>query len=112
MKLKLPVPPSVNKMYRNVQGVGRVKTSVYKSWIEAAGWGIVHKDLSIPGPVVVSMAIPTNNRRDLDNHAKPILDLLVLHKVIDSDRCKTVRGISMHWHDDSQVEVTVEPAAI
>lgn len=32
----LPFPPSVNSMYANVRGKGRVKTDRYKTWKQAA----------------------------------------------------------------------------
>lgn len=36
MKLDISVGPSVNAMYRNVPGVGRVKSSDYKQWAKTA----------------------------------------------------------------------------
>lgn len=30
--IDLPLPPSVNALYRNVPGRGRVKTALYKRW--------------------------------------------------------------------------------
>ena len=111
MRITLPVPPSVNAMYRNVPKVGRVKTGAYKAWQKDAALMVGHHE-PITGPVVVSMAIPENGRRDLDNHAKPILDFINKRGLIDSDRCKCVRGISMVWHDEPDVHVTIEKAAI
>lgn len=112
MKLRLPVPPSVNAMYRNVRGVGRVKTKVYKDWAAAAGYLLKHQSLScsILVPVSIHIKVPTNNRRDLDNHAKPIIDALDKAGIIDNDRCKCVREIHMGWHDETDCLVTVEAA--
>jgi len=114
ISVSLPVPPSANKLFRNF-AKGRAKTKEYKSWIIGAGWKM-RQQLDFPhgleGPVVVSISVPSNNRRDLDNHAKPLIDLLVRNNVIENDRCKIVRGVTMQWHSGDQVEVTVEPAVL
>ena len=36
IRLRLPMPPSVNKSYANVPGIGRVKTKVLKEWEQSA----------------------------------------------------------------------------
>ncbi len=37
---RLPAPPSVNNLFRNVPGKGRVRSSEYVAWCEAAGWSL------------------------------------------------------------------------
>jgi len=109
MKLTLPAPPSVNAMYRNVAGRGRVKTTAYKTWISEARWAARPQRLVMfMEPAVVSIAVPENGRRDIDGFIKPILDMLVVLGVLEDDRCKYVRGISIVWHDEPLVHVTVE----
>ena len=93
-------------MYRNVRSVGRVKSTGYKRWIDAATAHMGYRD-AITGPVRICIAVPTNNRRDLDNYAKPVIDFLVKRGVIESDRCKTVREIHMRWHDEQDVHLSV-----
>ncbi len=88
--LHLPMPPSVNQAYRNVPGVGRVKTDAARKY-EGAVLAIlmVHRPRikTITGDVVVSAAFgPRNKRRDLDNCAKLPLDALVKAGVIEDDR--------------------------
>jgi Holliday junction resolvase RusA-like endonuclease len=34
IRLRIPMPPSVNSAYTNVPGVGRVKTKEYREWIK------------------------------------------------------------------------------
>jgi len=39
-----PLPPSVNEAYRNVPGVGRVKSSVYKKFeLEVGEWSLTYR---------------------------------------------------------------------
>jgi hypothetical protein len=39
------MPPSVNTIYANVPGKGRVKSARYKTWLKAAGWDIAAQRL-------------------------------------------------------------------
>lgn len=96
MIIHLPIPPSTNKLYRNVPKVGRVKTGYYAAWIEEAGLRLNGQRTETFGKmnVNVAMTVPTDLRRDLDNYAKATLDLLTRHSI---------------WHDDSQVQkLTIE----
>ncbi len=93
-------PPSVNSLFRNVAGKGRVRTKRYKEWSSAAGWDCLRKG-SITGPFTISIILSRKKRRknaDLDNHGtKAILDLLVAHKIIEDD--KYAERISIEWGD-------------
>ena len=45
-----PLPPSINEAYRNVPGVGRVKTAVYKAFEkEVEGWAYQYKKSLLNG---------------------------------------------------------------
>ena len=83
--IDLPLPPSTNNLYYNVQGKGRVKSREYRKWQESVvlrfrniGW--------FEDAVSVHIRVPHDRRRDIDNYAKPILDALVNHGVIRDDR--------------------------
>ncbi len=93
-------PPSVNVLFRNVPGKGRVRTKRYKDWAAASGWDCNGKG-SIAGAFTISIILSRKKRRknaDLDNHGtKAILDLLVTHKVIEDD-CLAEK-ISIEWGD-------------
>ena len=108
--IKLPIPPSTNELYRG----RRYKTNEYKAWQGDAAIAIYNQTGTdrITGPVVISIKAPENRRRDIDNYCKPVLDHLVTCGLIESDRCKIVRGISAVWHDGPDVEVTIERAAV
>ncbi len=88
MKIVLPYPPSLNKMYRTVNGrmlisaVGRE----YKN--EVYAFCLVHRIKPISGDLAISLdCYRPAKRGDLDNLFKGLFDAL--------------NGCA--WHDDSQV---------
>jgi len=89
MTFCLPAPPSANSLFRNVPGVGRVRTARYKTWAQAAGWALKldgNKSRTwetINGPV--ALTIICGARGDLDNKIKALADLLVSSAVIKDD---------------------------
>jgi len=101
----LPMPPSVNGMYRNVTGKGRVKTKEAKAWAHEAQWMLIaqrnrsSQHRCIVGPVAVTVEAyrPGNKRRDLDNILKALLDLLTASKTIKDD--SQVMSIHARWVD-------------
>ena len=99
--IRLPVPPSTNALFvtfNNRHGIERAKTKEYKAWIEAAGWALnAQRPQPIKGRIYIKISVPRNNRRDLDNHLKAILDLLVGHSLIEDDR--KVDDLRICWHD-------------
>ena len=85
--LELPLPPSVNRLWRSNRGRVHV-SSRYKSWRRSAGWELVlQKPERLEGWVRISIAAgaPDRRRRDVDGLAKATLDLLVEHQVIADD---------------------------
>ncbi len=110
--VSVPVPPSVNALYRNVAGRGRVKTKEYSDW-----FAVAHRELRrqswdrVPGKVIVCMKVSRlGPAADLDNRIKATLDLMVKTKLMDDDR--HVVGLSACWsdHKDGQVLVAVMKA--
>lgn len=95
--LTLPMPPSVNELFWNKPGRGRVKTRIYDDWLGHAGWTLrSQKPGRIAGRVIVVMSVERSNANaDVDNRIKPILDLLVGQHVIDDDRF--VVGLCIAW---------------
>lgn len=104
-------PPSVNNLYFNLPRGGRAPSGQYKAWKKEAGATIAAlRQAGVPGPVVIRIWPPQNGRRDLDGYAKATIDLLVSHRIIESDRCKTVRGIDMRWATGTDLmQVRVAP---
>lgn len=110
--IDLPTPPSTNHLYCNVPGRGRVPSKEYLAWRTEAGWMLkAQRPKPVHGAVELSFAFRENNRRDLSNHLKAAEDLLVEHKLIDGDRCKTVRKITLEWADVEGVKVTITVAS-
>lgn len=109
IQLDIPVPPPANNLFRNLpKGRGRARTPEYLSWQATAGWHVqIARQSPIEGPVCVFLRVPENGRRDLDGYWKPILDLLVQHRLIPDDRNKTVRELHAVWADVESCRVTV-----
>jgi len=108
--IHLPYPPSTNTLYMNVRGRGRVKTRRYLTWIKNAGGVLMAlKVKPVSGRVNVSISIlrPDKRKRDIDNLAKAILDLLVNHKIIEDDRY--IERLTIGWrytgNEGAMVEV-------
>lgn len=111
MILMLPMPPSVNNLYRNIRGGGRVSTRAYREWRAEAYHAIKFaKPPYYSGRVRLTMAFgrPDERRRDVSNFVKAIEDALVHMMVIEDD--SLVQSISAEWTTEhpGQVAVTVE----
>ena len=110
--LELPVPPSVNAMYRNSVGKGRVETQMYKDWKGHAGWRLrLQKPEPIHGYVVILINIERPNvASDVDNRIKALFDLLVTYGVITDDRF--VVGFCAAWSPPANgvARVAIMPA--
>lgn len=91
-RLELPVPPSTNALFTYRSGSRqRIKTDVYRAWITEAGWALkpwayVGDTKSTIRHARVELDLPLTHQRDIDNSIKPILDLLVRHRLIEDDR--------------------------
>lgn len=115
--VSLPIPPSVNNLFSNVPGKGRVKTKAYTDWIAKAFAAINREECSSPGvslsgAVCVVMEINRSHAgRDIDNCIKPIIDALVKRGVIINDT--HVSSVTACWADKADpalAKVVVYPA--
>jgi Holliday junction resolvase RusA-like endonuclease len=111
--VQIPVPPSVNGMYRNVAGKGRVLTKAAKRWKAGTArfiQGQVRPSQRIGGAVDVLVELPAKMAGDVDNRLKVSLDTLVLSGRIDDD--KHVRQVIARRADDltDMARITVTPA--
>ena len=104
MRFELPLPPSVNAAYRNVPGVGRVKTDAFKAWEREASLLVMaarQKPLE-SGEYGLSMRFTFPNRRgDLNNYIKAPIDLLVRAGLTPDDR----------WNDHLEASRIVDKGA-
>lgn len=88
--MTVPVPPSTNALYANVPGRGRVKTRVYRRWIDAASWEAKVQLMEQRGHVPplaakVELKVWLPPGLDIDN-IKAIGDLLQRLGVVANDR--------------------------
>ncbi len=98
IEISLPFPPSVNALFANVKGVGRVKTSAYRKWAAEAGWSLAaQRPRGIAGAYEIEITAfrPDNRRRDLGNLEKGISDLLVSQGVVEDD--SLAEKITLQW---------------
>lgn len=116
--IKLPVPPSANRIWR-VAGMrttkaGKVaprviKSKPYVAWITEAGWALKgQRPGRVSGPYDLTIVLP-KVRIDPDNAIKATSDLLVRHDIIDDD--KLANDLSVKRDDAAQLMVVTVRAA-
>lgn len=104
----VPLPPSVNRAFRNVAKRGRVKTQVYNDWLTEAGWEVRRAyPTKVKGPCRVSFVFgkPDKRKRDLDNLLKASIDLLVRHQLIEDD--SLIQELNAEWDVSGEVKGAV-----
>lgn len=114
--IRLPIPPSVNNLFANAKGRGRVKSAEYRSWLQSASLIMrVNRYGLVPSPVCVTIRVgKCNVLRDLDNLGKPCLDVLVADGVIADDSVNHVHEVrfirAFETVAAGWVEIDVRPA--
>lgn len=96
-RITLSWPPSVNALFLNVPGKGRVRTKEYDRWRGVAGWELKAQrpgKFTEPVEVTVELCPPNKRAFDADNKNKAVMDLLVLHEVIPDDSIRYVRSVT------------------
>jgi hypothetical protein len=103
LKFRLPVPPSTNNAFVNVQRRGRVKSKSYTAWLrEADKWyqlQRLHALKPILGPRSLRILLP-KIRGDASNRIKLIEDYLVSRGLTGDDR------------DNVKVSIAVDPQIV
>jgi len=100
IRLRLPFPPSVNSMYANVPGRGRVKSKQYAAWKNEALWELkAQKARPVEGEVSIwiGLVAPSKRAMDASNRIKSVEDALVAGGVLPDDSGKYVRRVSAEW---------------
>lgn len=92
----IPTPPSVNSVFKNVPGKGRVKTGLYDDFVRRGMAAIQRqKAASITGPVIAIFGVERMSlSADIDNRLKAMIDTIVKAGVIDDDRFVTAIAVS------------------
>jgi Holliday junction resolvase RusA-like endonuclease len=104
--LNLPVPPSVNRIWRNNGVNGTVsRAPVYKSWIKEAGMALVLDGAlrgrrTIAGRFTAMIEIQRGAAQgDLDNRTKALFDLAQSMLFISND--KHLEAYTVRWVDET-----------
>jgi Holliday junction resolvase RusA-like endonuclease len=87
--LHLPVPPSVNGLYFNLPGRGRVRTRAYREWVRNADAHLMAQKrpaARLTGPLELLIKIPRYLRGDISNRIKALEDYLVSREITGDDR--------------------------
>ena len=99
--LVMPPPISTNHLFRNVEKVGRVATSEYKTWQRDAASRLQAQrplpEFLHPVSITVFVGEKAVGDMDSDNTNKAYLDALVKAKVIKDDNRRWVRSIRAVW---------------
>lgn len=103
--LELPLPPSANRMFRVARtrrGRGRlVKSRDYKAWLALAG-PLLRVGLERPAlPARVSFVVwggdGWSRNRDVDNLVKPLVDALVVARLLPDDNSRYLHEIRIRF---------------
>ena len=118
MKQLLPYPVTLNRLFANVPGKGRVKTNEYKAWINQAGWELVRQlcgqrgeNKKIKGKFTFSMRPlrPDKRVRDIDNLSKGVFDLLKTHGVIEDDALCEIEEKRWRYDGPPGIAIKITP---
>lgn len=108
----LPVPPSANHCWANVQPIGRVRSGDYRRWHKSAATEASLSKGRIDGRFTILIELgDIGAHADVDNRTKPTLDLLAGLLTDDDSLCTDARA---KWADDvkpRRMRVTLRRAA-
>lgn len=93
------LPITANLIWR-ISGNRLVKSKAYKDWLEAASVELrKYLIVRVPSPVKVTITLAgkVNAQRDLDNFAKPLIDLMRTVGVIENDSLNHVCRIELEY---------------
>ena len=99
LSLWLPLPPSVNHIWRHARG-RTYPSANYTKWLKQADLALATQGIpsGIKGPVEVRLVAYrgkgwVERKRDLDNMWKPCLDFMVRRGLIESDDHQIVKRL-------------------
>lgn len=112
IRIVLPFPPSVNRLWRTTKGGGVYRSPKYAEWRRLAMWQIAGqakgKRISGPYKLTILAVRPDKRKRDLGNLEKAISDILVSQNIVEDD-C-LCEWIEARWVSNGpECEVRIEP---
>lgn len=92
----LPTPPSVNELYKNLPGKGRVKSGAYDDFVRRGVTAIRNQRVaSLSGYVIAIFGVERMSlSADIDNRLKSMLDTIVKAGIVVDDRFITAIAVS------------------
>lgn len=101
---RLPWPPSLNRAVRHT-GNGHYVSKAGKQFREAViaeVWNHYSHPIKPLARCRVALQLtpPTRQKRDADNHIKPVLDALVHAKLLTDDNSDHVKEVRAEWTDN------------
>ena len=112
IRLILPFPPSVNRLWRASKGGGVYRSAQYTNWRNLALWQLMGQyrgtPVDTPYKITIAAKRPDKRRRDLGNLEKAVSDILVSAKVLlDDSLCE---WLEIKWvADGPECVVLIEP---
>lgn len=96
MELILPLPPSMNRLWRTGKGGAVYRSPKYEAWRVPAMWqaSVQAKGIKFEGSYKLTLLAvrPDKRKRDLDNLFKAASDCLVAAGIVDDSKCEWLEG--------------------
>lgn len=106
-------PPSLWKLYDRPRNSKHwSKSDLYRTWLNANGWQL-NRIQPVDGPAKIDIAAGrtitqkgkwSRKDGDIDNLAKPVLDLLVKHGILKDDNAEYVHNVNIYWDGIGTIE--------
>ncbi len=97
----LPPPISVNNLFANVPGRGRVTTKEYSSWKREAAATLAasgpHRQFLVPVEITYFIGEKGIGQMDAGNVEKAATDAIVAAGILRDDSRKWLRAVSLLW---------------
>lgn len=112
IKILLPFPPSVNRLWRATKGGKVYRSPQYVAWRKLAMWQLVGqvkgKKVTSAYKLTILAVRPDKRRRDLGNLEKAVSDILVSQNIIEDD-C-LCEWMEIRWIEDGpECQIIIEP---
>lgn len=111
IRIVLPFPPSVNRLWRTSGSGGMYRSPKYTAWRKQALWNVQvqAKGRKVAGRYKLTVLVvrPDKRKRDLDNLFKAASDVLVEMQVIEGDHL--CEWLEARWVESGpECEIVVE----
>ena len=112
IQIVLPLPPSINRLWRTSKNGGMYRSGKYAEWRTAAIWqaSVQVKSKAIAGKYKATFQFvrPDKRRRDLDNLLKAAMDVIVSAKIVEDDHL--CEWLEARWvKEGPQCLIVLEP---